>query len=266
VVDPSEVGGLNAFNREIAEARLTRFFDHTAWLAKSHLAGLDYDGIVVAQAGDLISGDIHEELTETNEATTLETVLHWVERIASGIGFLAGEFGAVHVPWVVGNHGRRTRKPRAKRRARDNFDWLMGQMVRSAFVDDGRVTFDIPDGTDALIDVYETRILLTHGDQASGGHGIGGIWPPLMRLRAKKQDRYQAADRPFDVMLAGHWHQLILPGSLAVNGALKGFDEFAATMNFAPEPPSQMFATITPERGVTWAAPVYVADRKAEGW
>lgn len=262
-VDPSEIDGRNAYDRVIAEMRMTRYFEQVVRLSRDYLAGMSYRGVVLMLGGDLISGDIHEELSQTNEAQTLDTVLYWSERIAAGIGLLADEFGTVHVPVVVGNHGRRSRKPRAKGRARDNYDWLIGQLVAKHFDRDDRVTFDIPDGTDCLVTVHDTTFLLTHGDQVSGGGGIGGIWPPIMRMAAKKRVRHQ-----FDTVVMGHWHQLIQAPSagLVVNGSLKGEDEYAAVMNFAPEPAQQALFTVAPGRGVTFSAPVLVEDRKREGW
>ena len=263
VVNPEEIDGRNAYNRQIAERRLERFFQGVIKLSRDYLTGVEYDGCVLMLGGDLISGDIHEELSETNEGTALETVLHWSNQIAAGIGLLAETFGKVHVPVVVGNHGRRTRKSRAKKRARDNFDWLIGQMVANYYRDDPRVTFDIPDGTDTVVDVYGTRFLLTHGDQVGGGGGIGGIWPPIMRMVAKKRVRYE-----FDTLVCGHWHQLIAAptAGLIVNGSLKGYDEYAAVSNFMPERAQQAMWLVAPNEGVTFSAPVFCDDPKAEGW
>jgi hypothetical protein len=164
---------------------------------------------------------------------------------------------------VVGNHGRRTRKPRAKRRVRDNFDWLIGQMVANHFAADSRVTFDIPDATDALVSVYDSTFLLTHGDQVGGGSGIGGIWPPIMRMAAKKRNRYA-----FEAVVMGHWNQLIAAptAGVIVNGSLKGYDEYAAVSNFMPERAQQALWLVAPNEGVTFSAPVFCDDRKAEGW
>ena len=267
VVNPAEIDGINAYDRTIAEQRLKRYFGNVGKLANEYLQGMAYDGCVLMLGGDLISGDIHEELAETNEGTALETVLFWTERLAAGISLLADTFGRVHVPVVVGNHGRRTRKPRAKRRARDNFDWLIGQMLARHFHEDSRVTFEIPDGTDVLVEVYDTRFLLTHGDQVGGGGGIGGIWPGVMRMRAKKQDRY-SAQGGFNTVVMGHFHQLIMApdAGIIVNGSTKGLDEYAASINAKPERPQQALWTVAPGRGVTFSAAVHVADRASEGW
>lgn len=263
VVNPSEIGGRNAYNREIAKLRLERYFTQIVRLSRDYLNGMSYDGFVLMLAGDLVSGDIHDELTETNDSQMLDTVLFWSERIAAGIDLLVEQYGRCHIPLVVGNHGRRSRKPRMKGRARDNYDWLIGQLIARHFDGDDRVTFDITDGTDCLVDVHGTRFLLTHGDQVSGGGGIGGHWPPLMRLTAKKRVRYQ-----FNSLVCGHWHSQILSPNqgLIVNGTTKGEDEFCAIMGFTPEPPQQALFTVAPEHGVTFSAPVFVQDRKREGW
>lgn len=263
VVRPEEIGGRNAYDREIADLRLERYFSQVVRLARDYLTGMTFDGVVLMLAGDLISGDIHDELSQTNQAQTLETVLYWSERIAAGIGLLADEFEKVHVPVVVGNHGRRSRKPRAKGRARDNYDWLIGHLVARHFAGDTRVTFDIPDGTDCLVEIHDTTLLLTHGDQVKGGGGIGGIWPPIMRMIARKRTRYD-----FDSVVMGHWHQLIMAptAGVIVNGSLKGEDEYAAVMGFTPEPAQQALFTVAPEYGVTFSAPVFVEDRTREGW
>lgn len=66
-VNPAEINGLNAYDRQIAEQRLQR------WAAKvcempRRLDHFKWDGILVPISGDLFSGMIHDELRETNVA------------------------------------------------------------------------------------------------------------------------------------------------------------------------------------------------------
>jgi hypothetical protein len=266
VVRPSEVGGLNAYNRTIAELRLKTWCENVIKMARHYLSGVTYDGVVVLLGGDIFSGDIHEELKETNEDTILGSLLHWSEQMAAAITVLADEFGKVHVAAVPGNHGRLTRKPRAKLRAKTNLDWLLAKMLERHYAKDKRVTFQIEDGADTLVGIYQWGHLLTHGDQAHGGGGIGGIWPPIMRLRAKKAQRAMAVDQPFDTLWMGHWHQLIITPGLVVNGSLKSVDEYSFIGNFGYEPAQQALAIVTPEHNVTWQCPVFVTDRRKEKW
>jgi hypothetical protein len=266
VVQPAEIGGVNAYNRKIAERRLKVTFENTVEITQKYWSGINYDGIVCVLGGDLYSGDIHDELSQTNEDTILGSILHWSDHLAAGIAMLAEEFGRVHVPVVVGNHSRRTRKPRAKFRARDNFDWFTGHLLARTFANDARVTFDVTDAADAFVQSYSHRVCVTHGDQTTGGGGIGGIWPPIMRLDARKRARQAATNQPYDLLVMGHWHQLTWGPQFIINGSLKGYDEYAYTSNFGFEPPQQALWLMTPEHGRTWTAPIIPADRKKEGW
>jgi len=266
VVIPEEVEGLNAYNRDIATKRLHKWGTNVVKVARHYLAGVNYDGCVLLLGGDIFSGDIHEELAQTNEDTILGSLLYWSEQVAAAVDLLANEFGKVHVASVVGNHGRMTRKPRAKLRVKTNFDWLLSKMVEKHFAKDKRVTFDIPEGTDVLIKVYGHGHLMTHGDQTNGGGGIGGIYPPIMRLRARKAQRYLTTGENFQTLWCGHWHQYMPSPQLVINGSLKGYDEYAFINNFTFEPPQQALAVVTPSHNITFHAPIFSADRKAEKW
>lgn len=266
-VNPDELGGVNAYNRDIATLRLRRYFDQVVSLARDYMAGITFDGCVLMLGGDLVSGSIHEELAQTNEDSIHGTVLYWSEMICAGIWMLADEFGKVHVPGVPGNHGRNTRKPRAKGRARDNFDWLLCQIVAREFRDDPRVTFDIPDSFFTQWNIYSTTYHLQHGDNTSGGGGWMGPLGPVMRHQVKEEAVGQATKQPFDHMVVGHWHTYVNLPRGTINGSLKGYDEYARTKAFAFEEPIQALWLTTPERGITMRSPIYCqADRKREGW
>lgn len=266
VVLPEEVMGVNAYNRDIALLRLADTARNFIKVARDYWTGVTYDGVVVALGGDIFSGDIHEELTRTNYDTLLGSVDFWIDPIADVLRVLSEEFGKVHVPVVVGNHGRTSRKPQAKNRARSNYDWFIGRALQRIYANDPRITFDVSDAADCLVPCYDQTVLLTHGDQARGGGGIGGIWPPIMRLDARKAQRQAAVDLPYDLMVMGHWHQLVFGPKFIVNGSLKGYDEYAYVENFGFEEPQQACWLMTPERGRTWTAPIQPMNRGTEGW
>ena len=266
VVDPSEMDGLNAYNRKIATMRLEAWAQNVVKMTRNYLSGVTYDGMVFMLGGDIFSGDIHEELAETNEDSMLGSLLYWSEQIAAAITLFSSEFKKVHVISVPGNHGRMTRKPRAKLRAKTNFDWLLSKMLERHFTGAKNITFNVPDSADCMVSIYGWNHLLTHGDQASGGGGIGGIYPPIMRLRARKLQRYADTGRPFTTLWMGHWHQYITTPGLIINGSLKGYDEYASINNFGYEVPQQALAIVTPEHNITWQCPVFVSDRGKEKW
>lgn len=259
VVDPGQIGGVNQFNVAIANERMRTMVDTAIDLLTNHVkSDGGYPGIVFALGGDMVSGDIHEELVATNEAEIMKVLLDLFGALAWAIDALATQFGNVFVPCVSGNHGRNTHKIRAKGRNFTSFDWLLYQFLAKRFELDGRVKFFIPDGPDALYSVYGHRYLLTHGDQFRGGDGMIGALGPIIRGDHRKRSRNGQIGMQYDTMLMGHWHQLIQLQRLIVNGSLKGYDEYAFSNNFPFEPPRQALWLTHPHHGITFSAPVHL--------
>ena len=90
--------------------------------------------------------------------------------------------------------------------------------------------------------------------------------PIMLGQHRKTQQQMAVGKPPFDWMVLGHWHQYFCGRGIIVNGALKGFDEFAYVNNFRFEPAQQAFWLTTPEHGVAFSAPIFCEDKKAEGW
>lgn len=267
IVRAEEMGGYNAYNLAIAEQRTRRFFERTILVARDYLAGVRYDGIVLALGGDLVSGDIHDELMETNEVSTYETVEIALPWLKAGVEMFAEEFGNVHVVSAPGNHGRNTRKPRHKKRAENNADTHLSRLLANQFRDTDGITFDVPRSIDVDFDVYGYRFTLEHGDQAKGGDGQVGALGPVKRLTLRKQTQSAEEGRAFKYLLVGHFHQYVAGASqgFVMNGSLKGYDEYARAWHFKPEPPQQSLSVVTPERGISVQAPIFVASKK-ERW
>lgn len=258
VVDPKQIGGVNQYSVAIAKRRAHALVDQAIALLRIISPKMDYPGIVFALGGDMVSGDIHEELQATNETEIMPCVVDVAGVLTWCIETLADAIGRVFIPAVTGNHGRDTKKIRAKGRNYTNFDWLLYQWLAARFQHDKRITFQIPDGPDARYRVYSTRYLLTHGDQFSGGDGIIGPVGPIMRGDNKKRSSRAQMDQSYDVLMVGHFHQLMQLPRLIVNGALKGMDEYAYGLNVPFEEPSQALWITHPVHGITIQTPVYV--------
>ncbi|RFA24440.1 hypothetical protein CAI21_21700 [Alkalilimnicola ehrlichii] len=265
-VTPSEIGGVNEYTLPIAHKRARQMVERAIDLLTNHMVNPDYPGIVFALGGDMVTGDIHEELSVTNELEIMPTVMDLSGVLIWCIQELADAFGRVFVPCVTGNHGRNTKKIRNKGRNHTSFDWLIYVMLERHFQSDDRIKFYIPDGPDALYQVYGHRYLLTHGDQFRGGDGMIGALGPILRGDHKKRSRNNQIDMGFDTMLLGHWHQLIQLQRVIVNGSLKGYDEYAYSNNFGFEPPQQALWITHPQHGITFSMPVHVDEpRKVKG-
>lgn len=266
-VRPDQVYGFNAYNRDIAMARLRGLSDKTILIGREYFAGVDYDGVVVLATGDIFSGDIHEELARTNQASLYQSCVFWVGHMVAFLTSLADEFGRVHLAAAVGNHGRNSHKPIYKNRAFNNIEWLFWHWVADKLKDDGRFTFDIADSLQTLVQVYDSRFSIEHGDEFKGGDGQVGALGPLKRGQLRAATQRIAMAQPLDWMVVGHFHQYMPPSQgLIMGGSLKGYDEYAAGKHLRPEVPQQGLWVTTPERGPTVFAPVQPMNRKAEGW
>jgi hypothetical protein len=260
VVKPSEIGGVNEYNMEIARERLTRLIDTTIDLLTNHMVNPQYPGIVFALGGDMVSGNIHEELSETNDMPIMPVVLDLVDHLYIAIKRLKQVFGKVFLPCVAGNHGRNTKKVRAKEFNFQSFDWLIYMQLDKLFADDPDVVFYIPDGTDALVNIAGHRYLFSHGNQFRGGDGMVGALGPIMRGDHKKRGRNQQVGQEYDTLVIGHWHQLVQMKRVIVNGSLIGYNEYAYASNFGYEPPQQALWISNFHHGITFSMPVNVGD------
>lgn len=197
VVNPTEVEGLNAYNRQIATMRLRTAFQKASLMTSEYVTGVKCESAVLLLGGDMVGGMIHEELAQSNEAFLTETVMYWTAELAAGIEHLKKEYKKVHVTGVVGNHGRMTAKPRHKGRVKDNWDWLIYKILEREFRNDKNVTFAIPDSPDITLEIAGHRFRLTHGDQFSGGGGQTGVAVPMTSGDRKKRQLAMATDNPY---------------------------------------------------------------------
>lgn len=252
VVDPDEILGLNAFNPDIAARRARRFFEAACEIGPRWASDCKVEGLLLNLGGDLISGDIHEELRITNALTSHEQVRMAVSLIIAGIKLLLKVYKRIHVPSVPGNHGRTTFKPTAKLYSKLSYDTLIAQMVADAFVGDPRVTFQITSSNDAIIPVLGYTAFLTHGDKmgTGGGQGFAGPLLPIVRGTKKVEAQQARAHRRPDIIMHGHYHHSANPGPVFSNGAFPGYSEYGNGLRASLELPQQWFFMIHETWGV----------------
>lgn len=260
VVRPEEIGGVNKYNLEIARERMHRLIEQTINLLTNHMVNPQYPGIVFALGGDMVSGNIHEELSETNDMPIMPVVLDLIDHLTIGIKRLKEVFGRVFLPCVAGNHGRLHKKVRAKESNFSSYDWLIYQSLDRRFADDPDVVFFIPEGSDALVNVAGHRYCFTHGNQYRGGDGMIGALGPIIRGDHKKRSRNGQIGQEYDTQVMGHFHQLIQMKRVIVNGSLIGYNEYASANNFGYEPPQQALWITHPVHGITFSMPVILGD------
>ena len=258
VVDIHEMDGINEYNREIAEQRLHRVVESTVKLLQRYVAGIELDGIVLAILGDIITGVIHDELARTNEAPPSASIVNWVPQLASAILYLRDQLQVpVHVPAVDGNHDRFYGKPHAKQRATTSLAWIIYNWLADHLKDEDGISFSLTTSAEQIVPVYNTRLMLSHGDSFRSQGGVGGLYPSLLKWLLRRHDQYRDTSTDFDYALIGHWHQTLTGQDFFVNGSLKGYDEYAKQGGFKFERPQQTLFVVTPERGIVQRLPVH---------
>src|SRR6266540_1902738 len=262
VVDPKRVRGKNVYNKEVQRERVRTLVKGVLDLCFHHMTNPKYPGIVVPVNGDMVSGNIHDELIVTNWGDIRDVLKEAAELIAYVLHNLSDRFEHVYVPWTTGNHGRMTRKMEAKRRVGTSFDSILGDMVQEKMMQYNNVRVDVAEGAVMVYKIYGHRYLLAHGAPAStgakGGDGIIGAAGPIIRGLVKLLAQAQSLGGEFDTAVFGHFHQRFLLQDVIVNDSLKGFDEFAANSGYRYAPPGQNLWFTHPERGPTCYWPVRV--------
>lgn len=252
VIDAKEVDGLNSYNPDVASARMERYFRTVCEVGKRWLHDAPCDGVLLTLGGDLISGSIHEELSQTNALTSPEQVAALIEVYQPGIEALADTFGAVHVAAVPGNHGRMTVKPTAKLASRMSYDIMAAAMLKDRMRDDKRITWSIASSFDVRVPVYGRTILVTHGDRigTGGGQGFAGPVLPIIRGGHKVKLQSASAGLDCDLILMGHYHTSAAPPGILANGSVPGYSEYGNGLRGSVEPPKQWLARFSSTWGL----------------
>jgi len=250
-VEAKSVSGLNEFNLDVANKRIERFFQRTARMTEIQRNGAKIDNLVLVLGGDLMTGYIHEELQETNALSPTETVLWLIDRITSGIQFLAPCFEKITVPCVYGNHGRTTKKPRHGTGAANSYEWMMYHILAKSL--SGVADFQISDGYHTYLDVAGHTVRVHHGDGLKYQGGIGGLTIPVEKAIASWNKGILA-----DLDVFGHWHQSQQNPKWICNGSLIGHNAYSIAIKAPFEQPSQTYFLLDKRHGRTVTAPIFL--------
>ena len=263
VIRAPEIDGFNDFNIEVAHRRYKVLISKTIDLSFKHMVRPNYPGIIYWRLGDMVSGDIHQELRETNEMGSIAAVLDLTSYEVAGIKELQKAFGRVYVVSVPGNHGRTTIKPFAKRFVETNYDYLSGIMLEREFKSDPNVTFYSPLSGDAIVNVFGYKVLGTHGDRIGSRGGEGFIGPAATIARGMKKcvDYYAGLGQTIDYQLIGHFHTSLELEYGWANGSLPGYGEYPKSFRMKPQPPSQWLLFVHPNHGVTCRWPILLESK-----
>lgn len=262
VVRGEEIGNVNAYDPEVFRRRFRRMIGAACEILPRWATDSKLEGVVVALNGDLISGDIHDELRRFNALTAHEQVALATDEIGAGIERVTETFGQVLVTVTPGNHGRTSEKPMAKRAGALSYDTMIGNMLARHFAHDNRVTVQIAAGVDIVFPIFGWNVLQTHGDAigTGGGQGFAGPNLPILRGANKVKLSGFAMGEHYDLMLTAHFHTSSNPGRVLANGSIVGFSEYSQRLRAEPEAPQQWLGLIHEKWGLRERMPVALED------
>lgn len=245
--------GINAYDLDIFNKRLYGWVEQLISLAEYRRNIADVDELVIPMLGDMVSGDIHEELARTNIGNCMEQMMNGAFLIGQAITKLSRNFKKVRVVAVVGNHGRMTRKIPAKDKYMD-WDHMMYQWVAAFCAEQKNVEFHIPKNFSTIFNVAGRNVLIMHGDSISGGGSSASFTRMVGMMRGLQQQNKETEDvQHFDDVMIGHFHRIdeydIGTGSLYVCGTMKGSDEFTTNRLHVSSPPKHMVTYWHPDHG-----------------
>ncbi len=247
----------NEYSLAIAERRVMRFFAGVVWLIQHAGGAFDVRTLVLWLGGDLITGDIHDELLERAEVPPGEATLLVRDWITAGVQSILDALPgvAISMPCSVGNHGRTTKRMNAATGYGHSWEWLMYQIIAHDFRDEPRVQIHASQDEMQYVEVLDRTLAFHHGHRMRYNGGIGGITVPAI----KAMHRWEQW-RECDYYHFGHFHTRLDLGKIAFNGSVIGPNPYGFAIGAAPEPPAQSFYLLDAKRGKTMASPIWVGE------
>ena len=172
-INKDETEGFGQFNYKIAEARIFYIVNSFLDWIETQRSAYRIDECAIAGIGDYISGDIHRELSVTNEFPVP------VQTAKAGLLFgeclrrIAPHFKTVTV-FEVGadNHGRLNPKPQFKQKAANNMSHLVHVIANAHVERCQNITPVMAQGIKYLANIAGKKFLIEHGDTVKAWMGV----------------------------------------------------------------------------------------------
>jgi hypothetical protein len=248
--EPDEVEGFNEFGPEICRSRqidyINRFCKHTDRKRLSH----DIDKCNVLVTGDLISGDIHQELQVTNAFPVTVQVVEAAKVLAEQLTILCQNFESVVVHFIgADNHSRLTKKPQAKQEGLNSLNYLVGVLAQAYTDKFPNLEFNIYPMHEKVVTCLNRNYLITHGHGIRAWMGIP--WYSVERKVGKESQarmqlimdqKLKMSEVGFHKFIFGHFHTPIDTIMYSCSGSVQGTDAYDhAAGRYAPPSQSAWF-------------------------
>jgi hypothetical protein len=199
--------------------------------------------LVLLLNGDLIEGKLGHDMYAGAPLTEQKFIFY--NLMGAAVGFLASAFPSVRIICQPGNHGRDkgNRHPgRATESKWDGLEWEMCLALKMMSSSLQNVTWDIPFHAVATVPLYESKLLLTHGDTEVklGDPDTKAVQNAQTINTINATNLY---GHQYQVLAAGHFHkpryQPHKNVRLIFNGALVPENGYARSEGYINEPCGQ---------------------------
>ncbi len=234
-INANETDGMGAYDLCTAARRVKKCVSEAIQWLESHRSRWRVMDVRIPVLGDMVSGDIHEELRRYNEFPVPVAAIKAGELLADLVANLAPHARTVHVE-VVGpdNHGRLTDKLQFKQGAFNNWNYVVYEMARARLVEHENVKMEYLPSPITRRDWPGGGVLLLHGHQVRAWMGIPFYGIQRLQGRKAREELQRALDmtkamladyKPWREMIMGHWHVPARLSGCIVNGSLAGITE-----------------------------------------
>ena len=227
VQDEDEIEGFGKYSPELSRVRQYGLMhDWLDWVEMHRLGYAIPEGRFLV-TGDLISGDIHDELRVTNAFPAPRQAVEAGEILAKQAAMAAPHFERVILDIITDdNHGRLTRKPQAKECGVNNWMFVVASMTKVLLASHKNVTVNIWPMPQKVVEVCGRHYLLNHGHDVSGWAGFPyyGIERKAGREAIKRMNGPDVTR--FDKIVMGHWHAPMEHPVFWIGGSVSGTDAY----------------------------------------
>jgi hypothetical protein len=246
VVNSLSINGLNSYNTDISKRRHIKLFDENY----KYSCEFGCSELNLFFLGDIFSGNIHDELRETNEYPITYCVIDYFKFIVGLIDAYVEKYEKINIACVAGNHSRITQKFQFKNKAYDNYEYILYSMIEFYYKDSKKVSVKVSDAPVLCTNVGKQVWKLEHGDLYKGGGAFISPMSTVLRDNFKDMSMYKSMGQNFDAVIMGHWHigcENIMQGSntpVYLNPSIVGPSEYAVHNMHSNFPASSyMFVT-----------------------
>lgn len=238
-------GNVAQYNPEIAKERFDYTIDEAIRLGKFH----GIRDVTVIGGGDMISGNIHDDLNRNNEMMTIAQTLECSEMVYGGLEKLCQSFPQVRFIGVSGNHARTEKIPFFNHKQTENLDYMLYKILEMKGKDQRNLKFETPESFWKVFEAGGRDFLTMHGDTNKQQNSMGISFYAIEKDIKKFQGLALTGAIPhFNDMITHHLHTAaaipVGEAMVYINGAGKGMDDYSLAGTRPPAEARQRFLAV----------------------